>query len=252
MTEARLYPLALWSWIAVAVVLFPIQFFITAPYGRHSRPIGPQIRSTLGWVLMEIPGPVIMLALFLIGDHRSDPASWAFLLLYEIHYVNRALIFPFRRRGGERPMPLLIVASAFSFNCLNGYFIGRGLFQFAPARGAEWLFDPRFLVGATLFFAGLFANLQADSILRNLRAPGETGYRIPRGGLYTWITCPNYFSEMIEWSGYALSTFALPSLAFLIWTVSNLLPRALSHHRWYRERFADYPAERRAVIPLLL
>ena len=27
---------------------------------------------------------------------------------------------------------------------------------------------------------------------------------------------------------------------------------ALDHHRWYRERFADYPAERRALIPYLL
>ena len=40
-------------------------------------------------------------------------------------------------------------------------------------------------------------------------------------------------------------------IAFAIWTIANLLPRARSHHRWYRERFAEYPSERRAMIPFV-
>lgn len=35
--------------------------------------------------------------------------------------------------------------------------------------------------GVILFCTGMFINLQADHILRNLRKPGETGYKIPRG-----------------------------------------------------------------------
>jgi hypothetical protein len=37
-----------------------------------------------------------------------------------------------------------------------------------------------------------------------------------------------------------------------VWTAANLVPRAVAHHRWYRERFADYPAERKALVPFLL
>ena len=29
----------------------------------------------------------------------------------------------------------------------------------------------------------------------------------------------------------------------------TLAPRAVANHRWYREKFADYPAERRVLIP---
>ena len=38
-------------------------------------------------------------------------------------------------------------------------------------------------------------------------------------------------------------------LAFCVFTAANLIPRALSNHRWYRENFPDYPANRRALIP---
>jgi 3-oxo-5-alpha-steroid 4-dehydrogenase 1 len=37
----------------------------------------------------------------------------------------------------------------------------------------DWVYDPRFIVGIVLFFAGMFINIQADSILRNLRKPGS-------------------------------------------------------------------------------
>jgi 3-oxo-5-alpha-steroid 4-dehydrogenase 1 len=32
----------------------------------------------------------------------------------------------------------------------------------------------------------------------------------------------------------------------------NLLPRALSHHKWYNEEFDGYPPERKAVVPFVL
>jgi 3-oxo-5-alpha-steroid 4-dehydrogenase 1 len=41
-------------------------------------------------------------------------------------------------------------------------------------------------------------------------------------------------------------------LSFAIWTAANLIPRGVSHHAWYRRTFADYPANRRAVIPRLI
>jgi len=100
-----------------------------------------------------------------------------------------------------------------------------------------------------VFFIGLAINWWADEVLRNLRAPGESGYRIPKGGLYELISCPNYFGELLEWFGFALAAWSLPGLAFAVYTAANLVPRALAHHRWYREHFPGYPSSRRALIP---
>jgi len=82
-----------------------------------------------------------------------------------------------------------------------------------------------------------------------LRQPGETGYRIPQGGLYRWISCLNYFGEIIEWAGWAIATWSLPGLAFAVWTFANLAPRARAHHAWYHQHFPEYPRERRALLP---
>jgi len=66
------------------------------------------------------------------------------------------------------------------------------------------------------------------------------------------ISCPNYFGEIIEWFGWAIATWSLAGLAFAIFTFSNLVPRALAHHRWYLSKFPNYPKKRRAIIFWLL
>ncbi|MEN8156476.1 MAG: hypothetical protein ABFS10_05970 [Bacteroidota bacterium] len=44
----------------------------------------------------------------------------------------------------------------------------------------------------------------------------------------------------------------MPLVIALMAVVFNLVPRALSHHRWYRSTFPDYPLERNAIIPYIL
>jgi hypothetical protein len=57
---------------------------------------------------------------------------------------------------------------------------------------------------------------------------------------------------MLEWSGFALLTWSPAALAFAVYTASNLAPRAIAHHKWYRETFPEYPRERRALLPFLI
>ena len=148
-------------------------------------------------------------------------------------------------------MPLSVMAMAMGFNTMNGLANGWGLFHRDRSYGADWLTDPRFLIGCALFVGGMALNLHADAVLRALRKPGETGYAIPMGGAYRLVSCPNYLGEVLEWVGFAVATWSLPALGFALWTIANLAPRARSHHRWYRERFPAYPTERRALVPFL-
>jgi steroid 5-alpha-reductase/3-oxo-5-alpha-steroid 4-dehydrogenase 1 len=255
MTEEVAYHYITWGFLALGAVTFVALFFVTAPYGRHAAKSRlPTIDATLGWVLMESPSALVPIACWFWSEHRTDPGRLALLALWELHYLHRTYVFPFRRRGGERRMPISIPASAFAFTSVNAYLNGRWLFTFAPAGayGATWLADPRFLAGAALFLAGFAINQQSDAILFNLRKPGETGYKVPQGGLYRFVSCPNYFGEIVEWTGWAIASWSFAGLVFAIWTVANLLPRAVSHHRWYKDKFADYPAERRALIPFVL
>ena len=62
----------------------------------------------------------------------------------------------------------------------------------------------------------------------------------------------HYLGEIIEWTGWAIATWSPAGLAFALYTFANLAPRAITHHRWYRERFPDYPRDRKALLPFLL
>jgi protein-S-isoprenylcysteine O-methyltransferase Ste14 len=241
--------------VALAVVGAMSALFLTwmnAPYGRFgSSAWGPQVSSRLGWLIMEIPASLGMVLWFCLGNRQANTMAWLFLGLWQVHYLYRGMIFPFTRRGGQKPMPLAVVLMGLSFNLVNTYLIGRWLFYLGPELSTSWLLDPRFVLGLAVFVGGLVINRQSDRILRQLRAPGETGYKIPHGGLYRWISAPNYLGELIEWSGWALLTWSPGSLAFAFFTAANLVPRALAIHRWYRREFPDYPPERRALVPRL-
>lgn len=119
-------------------------------------------------------------------------------------------------------------------------------------------------LGSILFYLGMAINIHSDSILRNLRKSGETTYKIPRGdsddtmqffmtdgshhiisqmssyvcfmagGLFEYVSCANYFGEILEWLGYSIAAWSLPSLSFAFFSMSFIIPRAHNHHRYQK------------------
>jgi len=240
------------GWLALGVAaMFGLRGFV-APFGRHfTASAGPSVDNRLGWMAMEAVALAAFAAFFLAGPMVKTAPAWIIFGLWTGHYLNRSFVYPLRTRTRGKRIPVMIVASSAVFNLINGWANGAWL-GFAEAYPADWLFDPRFVTGLLVFLAGAAINIDADRRLMALRAPGETGYRIPRGGLFGRISCANHFGEVVEWTGFAILCWNLPALAFAVWTAANLVPRALAHHRWYRATFADYPPERRAILPGVL
>ena len=240
-------------WPLLALALIPMQLRTTAPYGRHSRTDwGPSMSNQLGWFLMELVSLLIFAGLFLAGPNVKTTPMWVFFALWTLHYINRSLIFPWRTHTKGKTMPVAIVGSAVLFNIVNAGLNGLYLGWFGDVYPQSWLGDPRFIVGLAVFVIGAGVNLWSDNRLIGLRAGGKQGYSIPRGGLFELVSSPNLMGEIIEWWGFAIMCWNLPALSFAVWTAANLIPRAISHHAWYRRTFADYPRDRRAVIPAVL
>ncbi len=80
---------------------------------------------------------------------------------------------------------------------------------------------------------------------------GIKNYRIPRGGLFEYVSNPSYFSELVFWVGFAVFTWSLGGVYILAISMANLIPRAVATHRWYRDEFPDYPKTRKILIPFL-
>ena len=254
MTEPQFYNHLLIGFAALAVVLCAVLFFISAPYGRHSRRgWGPLIESRWGWLIMEAPASILFFIYYFFDGRHSGPVPALLLIVWQSHYFHRAFLYPFSLRS-SRQLPLSVVGFALLFNTVNAYIQARWIFTLAPEASYTnaWLTDVRFLSGVILFYTGYAVAKSADRTLRQLRRPGETHYGIPRKGLFRWVSCPNYLGEILEWAGWALALWSWSGAVFLLWTVANLVPRAYSHHKWYRMTFSDYPPVRKALIPFIL
>ena len=249
MTEPGLYRVLLWVMFGSTALSFLYLLRKPAPYGRHYRGSGwgKTVSSRVGWILMESP------AVFFFGFvYFQGAAAWSlvplvFLAMWQIHYVNRTVIYPFRIRS-ERSMPLYVAGSGFFFNVLNAYLNARFVSHLGHYE-TSWLADSRFLFGALIFVVGMSLNMHADRILLRLRQAAATQYVVPKDGAFRYVSCPNYLGEILEWTGWAIATWSPAGFAFAVFTFGNLAPRARSNHRWYRERFPDYPPDRRALIP---
>lgn len=238
-------------WLAAGVAACIALCVRPAPYGRHAEAgWGPMVSGRTGWIVMESPALFTVLALFATAPRAAGAAGAAeivFLLLWCLHYGNRAGLYALRMPPDSARMPVLIAFFGAVFHVVNGWLQGIWLFHRGTERGIGWLRDPRFVVGLVIFLGGMMLNWWADGVLLKLRRSGR--YQIPRGGLFERVSCPNYLGEMIEWTGWAVLTWSAAGAAFAVWTAANLAPRAVSHHRWYRQQFPDYPTERRALIP---
>ncbi len=251
MVEREIFDWVLIGIFVAAFLTVVAVFFISAPYGRHERGgWGPTMPSRLAWIIMETPPVLFFLWVYWQGEHRLELVPLLLLGIWQLHYFHRAYIFPFRLKIAGKKTPLLIVVMAIVFNVPNAYLNARWISHFGSYADG-WIFTSVFVIGIAIFFVGLAINLQSDTILMNLRKPGETGYKIPQGGFYRWVSAPNYFGELLEWLGWAIATWSLAGFSFLVYTAANLGPRAITNHKWYLEKFDDYPEERKALVPFL-
>lgn len=236
-----------------AGVTFVITGSASAPYGRHTRPgWGPGIPVRLGWIAMESPTIVVFVVAFATAPRAGELVPRVMATLWLVHAVHRGLVHPLRMRPGQRTMPSFVVAFGFAVHAVLAYLNGRSLGVFGPHYSLGWLLGVRFLYGLLVFVTGFIVNRVSDRMLRALRRPGETGYAIPRGGLFDELSCPNYLGEVIQWIGWAVLTWSQAGLAVAVWSAANLIPRAVAHHDWYRRTFPDYPRNRHAILPFLL
>ncbi|XP_048457325.1 3-oxo-5-alpha-steroid 4-dehydrogenase 2-like [Rhincodon typus] len=209
-----MYPLT--SYL-LAVMIFNIQDRKSVHlYGRyltqdHSIIYVP---AKIGWFVMELPSFLVpVISLYQSGSLDSMRSKFL-LFMFCGHYFHRVFIYGCFTRG--QAVEISFVLKCFTFCALNGYLQGQNLI-YCTEYDNSWTTDFRFLFG----------------------------------GLFEYVSAANYFSEIVEWFGYSIATWTFPAFAFAIFTAVFLESRAVYHHRFYMERFKDYPKSRKILIPFL-
>ena len=94
--EQQTFDLLLLTMSALAVVVFAALYYVRAGYGMfQTSKWGISLNNKLGWILMEAPVFFVMLYLWWNSSVRCSAVPLVFFLLFELHYFQRAFIFPF-------------------------------------------------------------------------------------------------------------------------------------------------------------
>ena len=247
----KIYETILYPWILIAIISFISLLKINAPYGKFfNKNFGFSLPYKLGWFIQEIISPLsLFIFYFLSIKNFENKIVWFFLLIWISHYIYRSIIFPLRMGKNSSRIPMLVILSAVTFNIVNGFI--NGYYLGTTNYNNTYYLEYNFIIGLFFVIIGFYINFKSDNTLIALKAKNK-GYLIPEGNMYNYISCPNYFGEMIEWLGFSIMTLSPPAFIFFIWTVANLFPRALATHKWYKEEFNNYPKQRKAIIPFII
>ncbi|XP_065576690.1 uncharacterized protein LOC136037771 [Artemia franciscana] len=189
--------------------------------------------------------------------------------LLKTNLKSFSTIFAGPNQEEEKPHHSHLFFAAVAFCLFNGFIQGFYLVNYCKYED-YWLSDLRFVLGLFLFFSGLIISIHSDHVLKNLRKPGETSYKIPNKGLFHSVTRANYFGEILEWSGFAIASWSPTAAVFALFAALFLGQGSLHHHKYehwfikanfififfqilgYLEKFEDYPKDRNIVIPFVL
>jgi len=250
MNLEELHNVVLKGELVIALFVFLALFFITAPYGRHAKNVKTfKFSARTGWIIMESPAVFVPLYFYLTSDNIMNPMSVLLIGLWLYHYIYRTFLFPFMIMNKKNSMPWFIALASIIFNSINGFLIGYGLFSVPYEFN---IYTPHFMIGFILFITGAFIHRYHDKSLIYQRQAANGEYIIPKGGLFDYVVNPNYLGEIIQWFGLAVLSYNMSVLVFVIFTMSNLVPRAIKNISWYKEKFDNFPQNRKGVIPFIL
>ena len=196
---------------------------------------------------------------------RLWPNAQAILIaLYGVHFFRRTFEVFFVHKYA-RSQTILDAVGAQVYYWGFAFWIG---WSIRPDAGYENTLLPLFVIGVVIFCIGEIGNCAAHIQLRRLRSArlqeesgdagtGMRGHIIPRGFLFTYVSCPHYTFELLTWLGFVLATWVISSILFFLATFITLMVYSRKNHQRYKTDFDGrqgrdlYPTERKALIPFI-
>ncbi|GJQ64918.1 hypothetical protein Trydic_g7087 [Trypoxylus dichotomus] len=113
------------------------------------------------------------------------------------------------------------------------------------------------LFATYLFLWAWWHQYKVTVILANLRKDekGNTisdAYKLPKGGWFDAVSSPHNLAEILMYSSLTLIIWPNFTWWFIyLWVIVNQVEVALLSHWWYREKFEDYPKNRKIIFPYM-
>ncbi|XP_060184464.1 steroid 5-alpha-reductase DET2-like [Lycium barbarum] len=205
-----------------------------------------KIPSKVGMIFAYSPSLIACLSFFWI----FPTGGIRFFLLNSamtIHFFKRVLEVLFvHKYSGSMALKSAVTIS-------TSYFIASSsliYIQHLTKGSTEPIIDLKYL-GSIVFLVGIIGNFYHHFLLSKMRKKGESGYKIPKGGLFSLVICPHYLFEIVTFLGFSLISQTLFSFSSTIGTVFYLMGRSYATRKWYLSKFEDFPRSVKALIPFI-
>ncbi|KAL9714458.1 Very-long-chain enoyl-CoA reductase [Leucoagaricus gongylophorus] len=227
--------------------------------------LGPQI----GWrtvFFVEYVGPLFIHPLFYYFPKfwygqdvvHSSLQKYVYVFVM-LHFIKRELETFFVHRFSAGTMPFFnIFLNSSHYHILGGLFLAFDIYHPKFSLNSPYIIDTYhddkdFLyVAAGLWAFAELSNFHTHMTLRSLRPPGTRTRAIPHGYGFSFVSCPNYFFEILAWSVIAVITNSIAAWIFLVVAIFVMSIWAIKKHRNYKKEFGkDYP-KRQAIFPFVL
>ena len=204
--------------------------------------------------IIEYLGPLLISILFFWSrGHFNGPfvTSIAFLMI-AFHYSKRIIESIYVHEFSRDTMPIknLFVNCAYYW-ILFGVLCCSSIFSPSYNTSAHFLGNFRF-VFALFFFLSQLKNLKCHLIQKKLKEDNKGERGIPTGEGFELVSCANYFWEFISWLNFAFYTGHWSSFLFCFTGLFIMSKWAIEKHSNYKKTFANYPKNRKAIIPYIL
>ncbi|GAB1224398.1 hypothetical protein ENUP19_0198G0017 [Entamoeba nuttalli] len=200
--------------------------------------------------ICEYVGPLALYVLIylisLLAGYPSLLQNKLAVIMWVIHYIKRIVETIYVHEFGDMTMPVFNLYK----NCT--YYYG-----FAIAVAINVNFFPRencsilIILGLIGMIVSIISNGYCHLLLKQLRTPGSQEWKMPHGFLFEYITCANYFCEIMTWIFFNVMTgFSLFGIAFSCCGIYQMREWAYQRHQKYLHMFPDYP-KRWILIPFI-
>ncbi|MCD7455708.1 hypothetical protein HAX54_029226 [Datura stramonium] len=206
-----------------------------------------KVGSKMGMIIAYTPSLIAcLLSLFWIFTN----CGIRFFMLNSsitIHFFKRLLevLFVHKYSGGMAMNSIITISSSYFIAFSSLMYI-----QYLTKRSTEPSIDLKY-IGSIVFLVGIIGNLYHHFLLSKLRKKGESGYKIPKGGLFSLVICPHYLFEIVTFLGFSLISQTLFSFSSTIGTLFYLMGRSYATRKWYFSKFEDFPRNVKALIPFV-
>ncbi len=228
----------------VAISVGPLEYFGQAMMAYSKFRPSSGISTRTGMVILYA-APLVALVISAL-PYLSNPTTIQLLVFASvfIHFAKRVLesLFLHKYSGPISIFTTLMIASFYSFAAFLIGDLNRNPMQTQDA----WSY-----LGIVLFIVGIIGNFNQHKALADLRKD-SLEYKIPRGGLFEYVVCPHYLFEIIAWTGIFLLSRHLGTFLVLAFIIAYLSARSIRTLAWYREKFKDFPKNRKGIVPFIL